>query len=510
MVNADGTARAASLDELPDGILALILGQLALHEASSVRGVSRSLRRLVEARDWSHLDVAASNHERLDQLAALLVGGGGEDSSAVGPGGRWVRVAPGASLRVVVKKVAQRPEPAAGRPAESQRSTWEAALSLISASNAASGGLSSVEVESELGCPSQAGSCTCDVLSALAPPGGAAAPQLRSFIFRKDSGLCGGRPGDLDISPLLRPFPSLSTLALPTCWSVGTGAANDILDCLPRLKRLEISAPSCMDFSPIGKLSSLETLEIRADKASRDDAFYYSLRSALPTLAASAAARSLRTLRCGTTTRCKFGEESLAALPRFASLEHFGGPLEISSSIGARDVADALASCPALRSFGPVWLYPSTLNFLAGFASALERSPLLALDIAILEPIPDHAAALPSLAALALAARGGRLDLCLWLDLPLGRLAETAAALAAAPPRRLVLYIVPDHGGEAPGYRIAACLSPFASCALQHLEVRLAPNHFMSLTEAVLEAAAGALPSARIVSSMTRVNLSAT
>eukprot|EP00741_Cyanophora_paradoxa_P012776 tig00020629_g12341.t1 len=166
--------------------------------------------------------------------------------------------------------------------------------------------------------------------------------------------------------------------------------------------------------------------------------------------------------------------EALPALARLAGAARGRLTLHVSWRVGENALA-ALGSCPGLTSLGRLVLRFASPELeglaahLNGLAAAFERSPTLTdlhLHIGMLPP-PE---ALPALARLAGAARGG---LSLELDVLLGPLAPApgrlepfAAALAAAPPRRLSLFV------SGPVDELD-CLSALAGCSTGDIDIEL-------------------------------------
>eukprot|EP00741_Cyanophora_paradoxa_P001502 tig00000492_g1454.t1 len=168
---------------------------------------------------------------------------------------------------------------------------------------------------------------------------------------------------------------------------------------------------------------------------------------------------------------------ALRALPRLTALESFCGPLGLKADAGADDVA-ALGSCAALKSVGPLHLHSGPPGDqgrageqLAGLVAALGRSSSIAdLELRLgTAETPPGATELEALAALAGAARG-RLSLELEVDLEPGWPAQAAAALAPAPPRRLVLSATVSEPAMEGGW--LAGLAAFANCS-EDIEVRV-------------------------------------
>eukprot|EP00741_Cyanophora_paradoxa_P008030 tig00001239_g7769.t1 len=450
--------------QLPDAVLGLIFERLGLLEAAAARAVCRRWRQAIESVQWSSVHLVVPRQERVDQLAAVMIGGPAEAAAQGGGAGsvrRWIRIGAGASLRLEHKG-----DPAR-RYLRSQPGTpWGAALALVSACASASGGLSEVD----LYCSRSSRSCLGELLRALAPPasaaGGAPAPApasggaLRSIVFRGDLSFeCQRLPAGAELEGILRPFPNLERLELPACCSCSGSPqpAAVLVRCLPRLKQLRMNVWDYEAAEPLASLGSLGRLEVRCGA---QDA-----TPLLAALAAGPAARSLRELHCS----AELSSEALRALPKLAALERLSGPFTVQRGVSGDELLAGLGACPALRSFGPLQLYPVDLGgHLAGLRTALERSPKLALRL-YLHSQPSSAE-LPELAALARAAAGGRLDLELRLDIAPGRPApaEAAAALAAAPPRALALSVL-VHAYSAANDRLRD-LGVFSNCYTEDLE----------------------------------------
>eukprot|EP00741_Cyanophora_paradoxa_P001504 tig00000492_g1456.t1 len=397
---------ASPFRHLPDGVLSQIFELLGLRTVAVARLMCRRWRNVAETFEWRNLELAVESVEQLDQIASQIASGGQECG-----GRRWIRLAPGASLRLEVDRRA-----GVLRASDGQKSPWEAALALASACAAASGGLGEVDLTCDSSGPSR--SCFGGLLGALAPPGGAACAALRSG------------------------------LSLPVCCTADRASAAALAQSLPRLKRLEMSVGRFDAVAGLASLSSLEFLQIHNEAFEPPDA-----APLIEGLASGPAARSLKELFCV----ADLSGAALRALPRLAALESFCGPLGLKADAGADDVA-ALGSCAALKS-------------LAGLVAALGRSSSIAdLELRLgTAETPPGATELEALAALAGAARG-RLSLELEVDLEPGWPAQAAAALAPAPPRRLVLSATVSEPAMEGGW--LAGLAAFANCS-EDIEVRV-------------------------------------
>eukprot|EP00741_Cyanophora_paradoxa_P001506 tig00000492_g1458.t1 len=431
---------ASPFRHLPDGVLSQIFELLGLRTVAVARLMCRRWRNVAETFEWRNLELAVESVEQLDQIASQIASGGQECG-----GRRWIRLAPGASLRLEVDRRA-----GVLRASDGQKSPWEAALALASACAAASGGLGEVDLTCDSSGPSR--SCFGGLLGALAPPGGAACAALRSVSIQArglfSSYDCKGLPAPAEFEPLLRPFPNLEGLSLPVCCTADRASAAALAQSLPRLKRLEMSVGRFDAVAGLASLSSLEFLQIHNEAFEPPDA-----APLIEGLASGPAARSLKELFCV----ADLSGAALRALPRLAALESFCGPLGLKADAGADDVA-ALGSCAALKS-------------LAGLVAALGRSSSIAdLELRLgTAETPPGATELEALAALAGAARG-RLSLELEVDLEPGWPAQAAAALAPAPPRRLVLSATVSEPAMEGGW--LAGLAAFANCS-EDIEVRV-------------------------------------
>eukprot|EP00741_Cyanophora_paradoxa_P025286 tig00000361_g24405.t1 len=513
-------ASQPSIQQLPDDILTYIFKRLDLPAAAVARAVCRRWRVEAEAILWRRLDIKLSP-ERADRLAGFLIGAQGLDWSeldvaerasliwqSLAPG-RWIRMAPDASLSLEV-------EPAT----EDYRSeAWRSTLSLLTAFSAAAGaaggagGLGEVDVE----CSCASDTCLADILDALAPPGAAVCPSLRSLALRgKSSGdpdctvLC------LGLDPVLRPlvFPNLSSLACNIlCCYPGRHDSEALARSLPNLKRLEVeyddertgvvvehSVEKAAIGLAAGVFPALESFKaVETGGCERAGPL-------VEALASSNAALTLRELVLQWSSGlAELPVEALRALGRFTALERLRGPFAVFPEAAGDDLA-ALGSLPALKSLGPVDLYEDDEALAARLdclAAALARSSSLTeLELSIGAGLTPEA-----LAALARLARAGRGRLSLELDAELapGRPAEVAAALAGAPPRRLVLFVymkeeAADESGRVSCERLDG-LSAFAGCSAGDIEVRLCVEGEGECEgmDAAREAVSRALPSARVV-----------
>eukprot|EP00741_Cyanophora_paradoxa_P020820 tig00021312_g20099.t1 len=504
----------SAFDTLPDGVLSLVLEHLGLQNAAAARGACRRFRETIEAVVWSRVDVACSSPERADQLASLLRQPGEQTARTAGSAGdpsacrRWIRVAAGASFRAAVKEAAA----AGGRTYGSYefecygfefgsswerpiaRTPWAAALALVSACVAASGGLSSVEVD----CRRSRSACTGDLLGALSPPSGAPAAGralLRSLAIGGDYSFdCFGLPAGL--GEQLRGFPNLESLALPDCCTADAAASSAIARCLPRLKRASLFLRGYGDAAPLASLPALERLEVKCGP--QDPAPLVS------GLAAGPAARSLRELHFSSDLTAG----ALRALPRLVALERIHGYFMVDFAVSADDVA-CLGACPALRSLGTPHLYPdgdegAPLRFaeqLAGLRAALERSPKLVLDLYFnSQPSTPGAVA-------AVAGSRGRPPAGAWrwrrgsTSTP-PRAAPRRSPPPSPPPRPAACASASRGPEDLAGGRLAS-LSAFAACSLEPLQVRLSLVGALEGDEAAeaaaRAAAASSLPSARLL-----------
>eukprot|EP00741_Cyanophora_paradoxa_P016527 tig00020927_g15958.t1 len=523
-------AEPALIDQLPDSILSGILERLGLQAAAAARAVCRRWRDAVEAIRWCRLDVKLQP-ERADELAGLLLGGQGLDWSRLDDaeharaevtrwlatrcheddsrmGGRRIRVAPGASLRLEITPTTE----------DGYGEAWWYTLSLLTAFSAAAGaasgsgggGLGEVDVD----CSCAPYCCLADLLDALAPPGAAVGPSLRSLALR------GGESCDPDCSffylgvdPVLRPllFPNLESLSCRAlCCFPGRPDAEALARCFPRLRRLEVRYKGDPD-EEIGEamavFPSLEYLQAMNGSVQ----WLESPDSLIEALASGPAALSLKELVLDWSTISRLPDlalPTLRALDRFPALQRLQATpsFELCSSVGEADLA-ALGSIRALKSLGPLSLnnYQQGLSArLNGLAVAFERSSSLT-DLQLLIDTAPPQEALPALARLTSAARG-RLSLQIDVGYKVARYAEVAAALVGAPPRSLALRVVLfDEDVEGNQSRLEG-LSAFAGCSTGdvavHLNVRNVSMPIWRLEGrwgAVREAVARALPTARLV-----------
>eukprot|EP00741_Cyanophora_paradoxa_P004354 tig00000796_g4226.t1 len=421
-------------------------------------------------------------------LAVLLVGAPAAAGAGSGSGRPWIRVATGGSLRLRLVTGLNEGSRAAlsADPERSEWNLWPAALSLVAACAAASGGLGSADVECGCSLSSGPGACIGDLLSALVPPGAAACPALRSVQLRSDRrAACAGLPPDLE--RLLYPFPNLEGLSLPQCCAANRrDDVAAIVHRLPRLKRLEIAFRDYRVGAGLGALSSLESLAfvwVKPLAAAADGAggpalapAYVPLhspeRNAAPLLeglASGPAALSLKEIRCDEF----LSGAAVRALARLAALQSIQGRTKPGRDVGEGDAA-ALASLPALRALGPLALLSEDAlpRQLRGLAAALERSGSLeTLEVhPRFTPVPRPAET-DALAALARASRG-RLSLEISLVLHAGYPGALAAALAGSPLRRLVLRVTSDEYELLSG-QLAGPLATFAACSARDFEVRM-------------------------------------
>eukprot|EP00741_Cyanophora_paradoxa_P009811 tig00000147_g9504.t1 len=434
-------------------------------------------RGAADAVSWARLEVTARSGR--DLLPGLQLFDA-QDAQSKG----WIRVARGASLRLL-------------------DFPCSVAVSFVGACVASCGGLGEVHLH----CDPSAHACLYELLGALVPPGGVACPSLRS-IHLSSSGhhSCDldfeGSPGGLDA--LLRPYPNLENFSLgETCLP----DADALGRCLPRLKRVTTCLESFGDAAGLAVLPALELLDITDYACFEGNVDSFGLL--LDALASGPAARSLKELLCSPT----LSGAALRTLPRLDALQRLRSDnVQLGLKKGDVEKGDleALGSCPALRSLGPLCLpdfdndedgEEAIIGCLSGLTAAFARSPTLTdLDLRIGSPLPPPA--LEALAALADAARG-RLSLEMEVDLAPGRPAEAAAALAAAPPRRLALAVA--VGAEALRGGWLDGLAAFAACSAGDTEVRLRTKTLKTSAEraqardAARAAVARALPSAGIV-----------
>eukprot|EP00741_Cyanophora_paradoxa_P025304 tig00000361_g24423.t1 len=513
-------ASQPSIQQLPDDILTYIFKCLDLQAAAVARAVCRRWRVEAEAILWHRLDIELSP-ERADRLAGFLIGAQGLDWSQLdaarrasliwlslaldlgrGPaaagdsraGGPWIRVAPGASLSLEVTPATE----------DYRSEAWRSTLFLLTAFSAAAGAAGSADAgglgEVDVDCSYGPDTCLAGILHALAPPGAVVCPSLRSLALR---GALSGDPDcarvDLGLDPALRPlvFPNLSSLACKIlCCYPGRLDSEALARSLPNLKRADIGEAG-------GVFPALEFFKaVETEGCGRSGPL-------IEALASSNAAPSLKELVlewCARSAGLPPG--ALRALGRFTALERLRGPFAIFSDAAEEDFA-ALGSLPALKSIGHLDLYEdrALAARIRGLAAALARSSSLTeLELSIDAKLTADPEALPALARLARAGRG-RLSLELDAELAPGRPAEVAAALAGAPPRRLVLFVdlsaeAADESGRVSCERLVA-LSAFAGCSTGDIEVRLCVEGEGEGEgegmDAAREAASRALPSARVV-----------
>eukprot|EP00741_Cyanophora_paradoxa_P001085 tig00000455_g1046.t1 len=431
--------------------------------------------------------------------------------------GRWIRLAAGACVCLEFSG------PGDLNDAEDAELimiiSWGVALKLVAACAAASGagGLGGLE----LSCQRSSSCCAGDLLRALAPPappGECACAQgalryLRltgsdrsSYSPSGESRQCSGLPAGLE--DLLRPFPRLEVLDLPSCCTADASAVSALARSLPRLRELQLGfAPGLECAAGLAPLAALEILDLKGRPGDVPD-----LAPVLEGLAAGPAARSLQRIQ-GDGELTEFG---LRALPRLTALRSLHGQYAVDGSVPAAALA-ALAACPSLRRVGILYLLffgpegeeavPLLAELLAGFRAALERTTFLHLDLSI--HLPPSSSAFAALAALVRAAGPNRLDLSLDLnfrDGGAGLPADPAAsgalcdAFLAAPPLCVAFYVTADPPAVAAG-RLAA-LAAFEGCsALKDFEVRLrlgSPEEFAEAGPAAAEAVRRALPLAQL------------
>eukprot|EP00741_Cyanophora_paradoxa_P012784 tig00020629_g12348.t1 len=521
-------AAPTSITQLPDAIriLSEILEHLGLQAAAAVRAVCRRWRDAAEAIRWRRLDVELFS-ERADQLAGLLIGAqgldwsqldsaarqavtwssaagrsNGEDNARVGGRGQRIRVAPGASLRLEVTSATE--------DTTSLNEAWRSTLSLFTACSAAAGAASGGagvlgEIDVDCSCAPDGG--LSDLLDALVPPGAAARPSLRRLALRgcdsRHQSLSGASILlELVVDPHLRPlvFPNLESLSVEiycghmrmSSYSYSRLAAEALIRCFPNLKRLEfLYGGEHHDIGETAAAFGFPSLEYRgAIEGSRS----FSAASLIERLASGPTAPSLKELVLNRHMRFspELSLKALRALQRFPALERLNGYfLLVDFEEGLEEALAALGSLPALKSVGKLALEldAEDVTVLNGLAAALERSSSLTdlelrivawVVLLLLDPLwhheafcatdvaPPHREALPALARLAGAARGRlSLELVIDFDHAPGRLAEFAAALAAAPPRRLSLFVSGDEVEE------LECLSAFAGCSTGDIDVEV-------------------------------------
>eukprot|EP00741_Cyanophora_paradoxa_P003159 tig00000681_g3068.t1 len=178
----------------------------------------RRWRNVAETFEWRNLELAVESVEQLDQIASQIASGGQECG-----GRRWIRLAPGASLRLEVDRRA-----GVLRASDGQKSPWEAALALASA----------VSI------------------------------QARGLFSSYD---CKGLPAPAEFEPLLRPSQPRGPLA-PVCCTADRASAAALAQSLPRLKRLEMSVGRFDAVAGLASLSSLEFLQIHNEAFEPPDA----------------------------------------------------------------------------------------------------------------------------------------------------------------------------------------------------------------------------------------------
>eukprot|EP00741_Cyanophora_paradoxa_P009985 tig00000157_g9671.t1 len=491
-------------EQLPDVILSEILEHLGLQAAAAARAVCRRWRDAVEAIRWRRLDVKLPSG-RADQLAGLAVGAqalgldlsrldyvaradvfwqlAAPDRGRVGGsrvGGRWIRVASGASLRLDVTPAVE--------DAYGCSKAWRSTLSLLTAfsatagaaSGASAGGLGEVEVD----CSCAPSGCLAELLKALAPPGAAAYPALRRLALRE------GHPSDrerhsisLGVGPDFPPlvFPNLDSLSCDICCcSPGLPPAEALALCLPNLKRLEVrlegeyseegvvfsGQPAAVIGRAAAAFPSLQVFKA-TDPAegvgAAPDETEVNVVPLIETLASGPAALSLkecvygfvlaaRTLHRAPADRAELrivldwsnGALSiglhppvLRALGRFPALERFDGipAFKVPSDLCEDDLA-ALGSLPSLKGLGMLHFYEDGFHLAAqlnGLAAALERSSSLAdLQLVIWETPPQEA--IPALARLIVKATArGRFTLLVCWDPHPAAGEDVLAALGSCP-----------------------------------------------------------------------------
>eukprot|EP00741_Cyanophora_paradoxa_P000541 tig00000411_g524.t1 len=549
------------IDRLPNSARERVLEAVGFQHVTFVRLVCRRWRDAVKDVVWQRLDVVTTSRTHADRLASLVVraAGSADGADAAAPGDRrWIRVAPGASLRLRIEEspyAFAHVRDGAGRirfPNPTERwahartrgpAVLAGAASLVAAcaeSSAAAaaggGGGGLAELEVELGAPS--GACVLDLLRSPALAA-AAGPSLRGLQLRSGAdghGPCGGFPGDF--KKLLLSFPRLESLALPRCCSAEGYAVDQIAAALPNLKQLTICLAGFEEGGGgLAALGRLEILELcRGVHADEDDADAEDrdARYLIESLADGPAARSLKELRLRCPASISGG--ALLALPRLAALERLDvtrGIVQLGADVGEEALA-ALGACPALRTLPALLPSPDVehegdrdidddgdgegegeeapggygdrvAEQLAGLAAALERSSTLETLDLLFNHVPRGA--LAGLGPLARASRG-RLSLKMEVDLEEAEdVARAAAALAPAaapappPLRRLALTAL--VGEKALRGRWLGRLAAFARCSAEPPEVSLNVSDSLSGEEeevrsAIRDAVKGALPSARV------------
>eukprot|EP00741_Cyanophora_paradoxa_P019368 tig00021127_g18696.t1 len=531
--DAEAAAAPTSIfDQLPDVILSYIIEWVGLQDAAAARAVCRRWRNAVDEIRWRWLDIALCP-ERADELAGILLGAQGLSWSRLDQldaarsevtrwlvarcqasdarvGGRRIRVAPGASLSLQISPATE----------DGFSEAWRSTLLLLTAFSAAAGAASGAGDgglgEVELDCSCASGDCLREIFEALVAPDAAACPSLRSLTLWGDT----GEDGDyvsLGVNPCSRrlTFPNLESLSLDIlCCFPGRPAAEALAaealaQSLPRLKRLRVQydrEDGGTVLKAAGAFPALERLDA-TDLSNADIHGFCSLASLLEDLASGPAALSLKKLRVVVNLSegpnvAVLNSAGLRALGRLPALQHLRAhPVSyVDSEVGEEDLA-ALGSLPALKSLERVVLLAEEglAARLNGLATAFERSSSLNfLELTCCRALAEEL--LPALKRLAVAARG-RLALVLDVDLAPGRPAKTAAALAAAPLRRLDLAVNVDASAiaELDG------LSAFAACSLGDLGMTVRLTNVLEdsggggVWGAARAAVARALPTARVV-----------
>eukprot|EP00741_Cyanophora_paradoxa_P010118 tig00020510_g9795.t1 len=486
-METSGTAEAPApfdVDGLAVDVIADILERLGLRGAAIARAVSRRWRAAAGAVLWRRLDVVA------DERASAAVGRGRGPRPAVDP---------------------RRPRRVAARGGGGD---WRATLSLVSAVAAASGGGGGGGLgEADVACPSSsaagagAGANLGDLLCALAPPGAAARPALRSLALRRGGGDYEDHEVALGIGQLPRPvlFPNLESLSLDVlCRPADRPAADALALCLPRLKRLEVCCEDLYEVaSGAGAFPALEHLTAKVVEDGGDAG------PLLEGLASGPAARSVKEVVLGFAEggaprgEFELSPEAFQALPRLAALETLRGPLGVYPEVEPTDLA-ALAACRALRTLGELRACHEG-DALAVFLRGLAGPVGLSMSLRNVELALDSKmtpAALEGLRRLARFAQG-RLHLTMEVYPDKAWAAAAAAALAAAPPRRLALRVF--AGQEAiTGGGLLEGLAAFAGCPAGQLEVHIRAPLWDAQFRAAMNKntsllVARTLPSARIV-----------
>eukprot|EP00741_Cyanophora_paradoxa_P017529 tig00020996_g16933.t1 len=335
-------APASPFDLLPDAVLSLILERLGLRVAAAARAVCRRWRDAVEAVHWRRIElVVRGRAARAKALAGLLVGAEDPEvdpaaAAAAGGGGarRWIRVAAGGSLRLDAEYLEEAEEAELEElQLADERGPHMTALSLVRACAAASGGgLGGLELALSP-CPL----VQLDLLTQRARP---ACPALHSLALRTEfpSDFCADCLQPSTLPWLLRPFPRLTSLALPECCALDEDAVAALARSRPRLKRLEVTLEYYADGAALSGLSALEYLDARLQLWKLDESRgegpdvwrdIYPLDPAplVKALAAGPAARSLKELSFGTTVELSWA--SLSALRTLPALERLGGFLAV-------------------------------------------------------------------------------------------------------------------------------------------------------------------------------------